>query len=74
MLFFGIAILPVAVWIVGNAVFGTYGGTGYTDFFGILTAKLRSGDLVAWFLVLAPWLALQVVRLAMLAWRNTAKL
>ena len=74
MLFLGIAILPIAVWLVGNAVFGSYGGAGYSDFFGILASKLRSGDLAAWFLVLSPWLALQVIRLAVFGWRNATKL
>ena len=29
MLFFGLVILPIAIWFVGNAVFGDYGGAGY---------------------------------------------
>ena len=74
MLLFGIVILPIAIWFVGNVVFGSYGGAGYGDFFGTLSSKLRSGDLVAWFLVLSPWLALQVVRLAAWGWRSVGKL
>jgi hypothetical protein len=44
------------------------------DFFGNLSGKIRSGDAVAWFLVLSPWLAWQVLRLAALGWRAAGKL
>jgi hypothetical protein len=74
LLFFGLAILPVAIWFVGNAVFGTYGGSGFTEFFGALSSKIRSGDIVAWFLVLSPWLVWQCIRLMALGWRTTNKL
>ncbi len=74
LLFFGFVIMPIGVWFVGQAVFGAYGGTGYGDFFGTLSAKIRSGNAVAWFLVLAPWLMWQVLRLAALGWRAAAKL
>lgn len=74
LLFFGLAILPIAIWFVGGAVFGAYGGTGYSEFFGTLSSKIRSGDLVAWFLVLSPWLVWQIVRLMALGWRSAAKL
>ena len=74
MLFVGFVILPVAVWLVGNLIFGAYGGTGYGDFFGRLSGKILSGDIVAWFLVLSPWLALQVVRMALAGWRLAGKM
>jgi len=74
MLFLGIVILPIAIWFVGKVVFGAYGGAGYGDFFGTLSGKIRNGDLVAWFLVLSPWLALQCMRLMALGWRFAAKL
>ena len=72
-LFIGLVLLPVAVWFVGHAVFGAYEGAGYTAFFGMLSGKIRSGDAVAWFLVLSPWLVLQCVRLMALGWRAAAK-
>ena len=73
-LFLGLVLLPVLVWFVGKAVFGAYGGAGFADFYGTLSSKIRSGDLVAWFLVLSPWLAWQVVRLALVGWRAAGKL
>jgi hypothetical protein len=73
-LFFGLVLLPVLIWLVGKSVFGAYGGAGFADFYGTLSGKIRSGDLVAWFLVLSPWLAWQVMRLTFLGWRAAAKL
>ena len=73
-LFFGLVILPILIWFVCKAVFCAYGGAGYADFFGTLSGKIRAGDLVAWFLVLSPWLALQLIRLAMFVCRLVAKM
>lgn len=74
LLFFGIVLMPIAIFVTGKAVFGAYGGYGYADFFGTLTAKLRDGDMVAWFLVASPYLVWQVLRLMAFAWRLTRKL
>ena len=74
MLFLGIVLLPIAIWFVGDVVFGSYGGNGYVDFYNRLGGKLRSGNLVAWFLVLSPWLTLQVIRLSLAGWRYAGKL
>ncbi len=72
-LFFGIAILPILIYYVGDAVFGAYGGFGYGDFFGTLSQKLRSGDSVAWFLIISPYLGWQCLRLTAFVWRLAAK-
>ncbi len=74
LLFFGIVLMPIAIYMIGQAVFGSYGGHGYGDFFGTLSAKLRTGDLVAWFLVASPYLGWQCLRLMAFAWRATRKL
>ena len=74
LLFVGFVLLPIAIWLVGKAVFGAYGGTGYSDFFGNLSGKIRGGDLVAWFLVLSPYLVWQCLRLMALGWRIVGKL
>jgi hypothetical protein len=73
-LFVGLVISPIFVWLVGNAVFGAYDGAGYSDFFGTLSGKVRSGNLVAWFLVLSPWLVWQCLRLIAHGWRAAGKL
>jgi len=74
LLFLGLVVLPIAIWLVGKSVFGAYGGAGYMDFFGTLSGKIRSGDLVAWFLVLSPYLVWQVIRLTAFGWRAVGKL
>jgi hypothetical protein len=72
-LFFGLVILPMLIYYVGNAVFGAYGGFGYGDFFGTLSQKVRSGDSVAWFLIFSPYLGWQCLRLTAFAWRLAGK-
>lgn len=73
-LFFGLALMPVLIYLVGQAVFGAYGGLGYGDFYGTLSAKIRSGDWVAWFLVLSPYLGWQLFRATLFAWRSADRL
>ena len=72
LLFAGIVMLPLAVYHVGQAVFGAYAGAGYGDFFGTISAKLRGLDSVAWFLVLSPYLFWQAVRLTIFAWNRAS--
>ena len=69
LLFFGLVILPIGIYLVGDQVFGSYAGHGFGDFFGALSSKIRSGEPVAWFLVLAPYIGVQIIRLTMLGWR-----
>jgi hypothetical protein len=47
LLLIGLVLLPICIWFVGNAVFGAYDGAGYSDFFGTLSGKIRSGNPVA---------------------------
>ena len=65
----GIVLLPIAVWFVGQGVFGEYGGSGFGDFFAELNLRILLGDRVAWFLVLSPYLAVSTLRLTIWAWR-----
>jgi len=73
LVFLGFVIMPIAIYWVGQNVLGEFGGYGYSDFFGSLSAKIRSGDHVAWFFVLSPYLAWQVLRLTFFALRATRK-
>ena len=68
-LFLGLVILPIAVYVVGKAIFGEYGGGGYGHFYSELSGRVRAGDAAAWFLVLSPYLGWQTLRLIGLAWR-----
>ena len=74
LLFFGLVLMPIVIYLLGQSVFGEYGGQGYGDFFGNLSEKIRGGDAVAWFLVLTPYLIWQCVRLTALAWRLSARI
>ena len=74
LLFIGMVLVPVAIYMVGKAVFGEYGGQGFAHFYGTLSGKLRDGDTVAWFLVLSPYLAWQCLRLTALAWRSASRI
>jgi hypothetical protein len=65
--------LPFVVYQVGLAVFGAYGGAGYGDFFGRLSEKIRHGDIVAWFLILSPYIGWQSLRLLAAAWRTSER-
>lgn len=68
-LFLGLIVLPVTIYFVGQNIFGEYGGQGYGEFFANLSGRIRSGDGVAWFLVLSPYLGWQTLRLMLLCWR-----
>ena len=74
LLFFGFVLMPIAIWFIGQSIFGAYGGEGYGDFFGSLSARVRGGDVAAWFLVLSPWLAIMLLRLMAWGWRASGKL
>ena len=71
LLFLGIVAVPIVVYQVGQTVFGTYAGAGFSDFFGTLSAKIRIGDSVAWFLIMSPYLGWQCLRLMAFGWRIT---
>lgn len=73
LLFIGFVVMPVAIYFVGSAIFGAYGGTGYGDFFGALSTRIREGDQAAWFLVLSPYLVILVFRLMAWGWGRSAQ-
>lgn len=70
LLAFGLLLLPVAIYLVGNTVFGDYGDGVITDFFASVVARLLAGDLAAVFLVLSPYLIWQTLRLSIAALRR----
>jgi len=72
-LFFGLVVLPVIIYYVGQSVFGVYGGASYGDFFGTLGGRVRGGDYVAWFLIMSPYLGLQTLRLTLFGWRAAGR-
>jgi len=72
LLFLGFVIMPIAIYWIGPRVLGEFGGYGYSDFFGGLSARIRSGDLVAWFFVLSPYLIWQILRVTLFAFRASS--
>lgn len=73
LLFVGLVVLPAVIFFVGDAVFGDYGGDTFGHFFSALGDKIRHGDLVAWFLVLSPYIAIQCLRLIALGWHTIGR-
>ena len=72
LLFVGMVVVPISLYLVGDDIFGEYAGHGFGDFFGTLSAKLRNGENVAWFFVLSPYLVVQLLRLTAFGWRVTS--
>jgi hypothetical protein len=72
LLFLGFVIMPIAIYWIGPLVLGEFGGHGYSDFFGSLSARIRGGDLVAWFFVLSPYLVWQILRITVFAFRASS--
>lgn len=68
--FFGLAVLPLCIYFVGEAIFGEYGNGGFSSFFGALHRELREGEPAAWFLLLSPYLLWQLARLTLWALRQ----
>jgi hypothetical protein len=73
LLFVGLVILPLSVYIVGRSLFGEYAGMGFSDFYGMLHSEMRSGAPAVWFLILSPYLAWQSLRLTVFGFRRAGK-
>lgn len=70
LLIFGIVFMPSAAYLVGQLVFGDYGGDGFSGFLSKVGARLMAADGVAWLLVASPYLILQCLRLTAFGWRR----
>jgi hypothetical protein len=68
----GLLLLPIAVYFVGQLVFGPYQGEGYAGFFSAVTDRLGGGEASAWFLVLSPLILVSILRSAWWGWQKTA--
>jgi len=69
----GILVLPSIIYFIGRTMFGEYGGTGFSAFYGTIHGKLRSGEPAVWFLVLSPYLIWQSSRLTLLGFLRLGK-
>lgn len=70
LFFAGLVLLPIAIYWIGPRILGDYGGDGFADFFNSLGGRIRDGEPAAWFLVLSPYLGVQVLRLTRFAARS----
>ena len=73
MLVVGVLLLPFAIYAVGNAVFGAYGGGEFTDFYGQLLAGAFSGNADLVFLLLSPYLVWQTLRATVQLFRRASQ-
>lgn len=71
LLLAGLVLLPLAIYLTGQSVFGEYGGAGFADFYGRISGELREGRPVVWFLVLSPYLILTLLRLTVWAFQKS---
>jgi hypothetical protein len=72
LLLVGLLLLPVAIYLVGQLVFGEFGGAGLTGFIEGIYRGILAGNSVIWFLFLSPYLGWQVMRLTFWLFRRTA--
>lgn len=61
-LLFGLLLLPLLVFAVGQTVFGAFAGGSLWTFFANIHGMLRAGNVFVWFLVLSPYLIVQTLR------------
>jgi len=73
LLFAGLVILPISIYLVGRAIFGEYGGGALGDFYARLLGDFLSGEPVIWFLLLSPYLLWQLGRLTIYGFRRAGR-
>ena len=70
LLAFGLFALPFAVYVVGQRMLGEYGDGGPLALAESIWLDLLSLRLAAWFLVLSPYLIIQLARGVRRIWRR----
>ena len=71
LLFLGLLMLPLAIYCVGDAVFGEYGGSGFSAFYGRIHSAIRDGEPAVLYLVFSPYVIWQLSRLTIWGFRHT---
>ena len=67
----GAFLEPIAVFLVGQALFGDYAeGAGLGTFFGNFWRDLAAGDPVPWIMLFAPYLLVLWMRLVSYPFRH----
>lgn len=73
LLLTGLVGLPLAIYLVGQRVFGEYApGQGVIDLLGAIWAEVASLNPAAWLLGLSPYLVITLLRLSRATWRPRA--
>ncbi|HEX5420356.1 MAG TPA: hypothetical protein VFY39_10180 [Gammaproteobacteria bacterium] len=68
---FGVALLPFAIFWVGQVVIGPYADEhGIWGLFSAIWSGLGEGRIPAWIVVLSPYVAVQLFRAARRLWRG----
>ena len=67
----GLFFLPLAIYFVGDSVFGDYAGNGFNSFYGNLHGELREGQPVVIFLLFSPYLVWLLLRLTVWGFRRS---
>jgi hypothetical protein len=73
LLFIGMVILPILIYLVGRAVFGEYGAGGLGDFYARLLGAFLNGEPAVSFLLLSPYLLWQLGRATIHGFRRTGR-
>ncbi len=67
----GLLPLPVVVYWFGSRVVGEYSAeSGLWGLIGHIWSDLATGNVLAWILVLSPYLIIQLLRLGRVLWRH----
>ena len=66
----GLLVLPILMYLVGQSIFGEYGGGGFADFYVRLHQDLRDGEPATAFLLLSPCLVWLLLRLSLWLFRR----
>ena len=64
----GALLIPLALYVTSPLLLGTYGGSGYAEFFDIFIRDVRAGQMGALILVISPYAALLALRLSIIGW------
>ena len=68
----GVLFLPLAVYLVGEKIFGDYVSGGFGSFYRDIHSNLREGQPVVIFLLISPYLVWQLLRLSFYAFHKMA--
>ncbi len=71
---FGVLVLPLLVYLVGQLVFGAYEQGGFGTFYGTLHGRFRAGEGAVWFLLFSPYIVWQLLRVTVRGFRAAGRL